>query len=184
VFNLYYVKKVGSILLLLGFGWFAFGYLMHTKLELRALKREMRSQLRAGSYNSEEIITITFQPDDFGKAADVPEKIDKHEIRWQGKMYDVVSASFADGKLVIRCIPDEQETQLLAKFFHFVKDKMGDKKKDSQQNQFSFWQFVNSSHFVFQPMLMHDAGQPAMPYRLGYSSFRPGVPVPPPWCVA
>lgn len=171
-------------MLLLGFGWFAFGYLMHTKLQLRALKREMRSQLREGHYNSEEVITLTFEPEDFGVPANAPEKIDKHEIRWQGKLYDVVSASFTNGHLVVRCIPDEQETQLLARFLHYVKEKMGDKKQDSPQSQFSFWQFVNTVPFVFQPMLMTAAAKPAMHYGFAASLFRPGVPVPPPWCVA
>lgn len=168
----------------MGFGWFAFGYLMHTKIRLRALKREMRLELSTGNYNSEEVITLTFKQADFASPKTAPEKVDKHEIRWQGKMYDVVSASFQHGQLVIQCIPDEQETELLARFLHFVKDKMGDKKQGLRQTQFSFWHFVNATPFVFQPLQPIVANGPFIHYSFGFSSFEPGVPVPPPWRVA
>lgn len=144
----------------------------------------MRSQLRTGDYNSEALITLSFLPQDFSSPETAPEKVDNHEIRWQGKMYDVVSASLANGKLVIRCIPDEKENNLMAGFLQQVKDKMGDKKQGSRQTQFSFWHFVNANSIVFEPMSIHGVDKPAMADNFGYSSYRPGVPVPPPWRVA
>ena len=175
------MKKLASILLLLSFGWFAFGYLMHTRLQWKALKREMRAQIRSGRYNASVVVTMRFRAQDFADTATAPHQVDKHEFRWQGKMYDVVSARFHNGQLVIRCIPDEEETQLLAQFLHYVKEKMGGEKSGSRQVSFSFWHFLNAQPYTLQPLPAMQPAKPALPLHIAFSSHSPGVPVPPPW---
>ena len=89
-----------------------FGYYFVFKCDQICVKSEMKGMIRNGSFrgHNEEIILIN-------PATDRDFKIlDKDEIRYRGKMYDVISSKTSGNSVVFRCINDTKEEQLLARY--------------------------------------------------------------------
>jgi hypothetical protein len=72
----------------------------------------MKGMIRNGSFHGlyEEIIVLNPATNrDF-------KMLDKDEIRYRGKMYDVISSKTSGTSVVFRCINDTKEEQLLARY--------------------------------------------------------------------
>ena len=89
-----------------------FGYYFVFKCDQICVKNEMKEMIRNGSlYGHYEEITI------LNPATDRNFKmLDKDEILYRGKMYDVISSKTSGTSVVFRCINDTKEEQLLASF--------------------------------------------------------------------
>jgi hypothetical protein len=84
------------------------GYQIVFYLQLRQVKSEMKSNIN--KLKSSEIISVfSFEQT---KAAELEWKED-HEFRFNGELYDVIEKRFENGKLIIRCISDKNETKLI-----------------------------------------------------------------------
>ena len=140
----------------------------------------MRQKIRRGAVKSKDIITMEFTTEDFA-ASDAPELVNEHEFRQHGRMYDVVGAAVDGDKLVVRCIADEQENDLLAWFIHHLKDKSGAKKRFNSNIAFSFGAFGCSAAAQL-PALLIPQSPPLYPLQQAGLVHRFGeVPAPPPW---
>ncbi|MGA2823090.1 MAG: hypothetical protein ABSE72_06140 [Bacteroidales bacterium] len=89
-----------------------FGYYFVFKCDQIYVKNEMKEMIRDGSLRGQyEEITI------LNPATDRNFKmIDKDEILYRGKIYDIISSKTSGTSVVFRCINDTKEEQLLARF--------------------------------------------------------------------
>jgi hypothetical protein len=84
----------------------------------------MKRQLRNSTRHKDEITEFHFSADKLSQL----EWEDKHEFRFNGHMYDVISQEWKNGKLEIRCIADEKETSLVNHYLNIIRDHSGGKK--------------------------------------------------------
>ncbi|TRZ74584.1 MAG: hypothetical protein D4R97_03900 [Bacteroidetes bacterium] len=88
-----------------------FGYYFVFKCDQIRVKTEMKAMIRSGSFRGYEEITI------LNPATDRDFKmLDKDEIRYRGKLYDVISIRISGTSVIFRCINDTKEEQLLARY--------------------------------------------------------------------
>lgn len=74
-----------------------------------------------------------------------PEWEDEHEFRLHGKMYDVIEKKEVDGKLVVRCISDDKETTLMAKYEDLLEKQLG---KNSKERTASLIKLLTSPYTI------------------------------------
>jgi len=89
-----------------------FGYYFIFKCDQIHVKNEMKGLIRNGSFGChyEEITILNPATDrDF-------KMLDKGEISYRGKLYDVISTRTSGASVIFRCINDTKEEQLLARY--------------------------------------------------------------------
>ena len=87
------------------------GYYFVFKCDQIRVKTEMKAMIRSGSFRDYEEITI------LNPATNRDFKmLDKGEIRYRGKLYDVISTRISGTSVIFRCINDTKEEQLLARY--------------------------------------------------------------------
>ena len=108
------MKKTVSILLLFCLLFNVVGYYIVFHICRAEIKDEMKKTLRQNIHNQDQEI-FCFSLNDKAAISKL-EWEDDQEFRLDGKMYDVIEKKIEDGKLIIRCISDEKETELVKKF--------------------------------------------------------------------
>jgi hypothetical protein len=89
-----------------------FGYYFVFKCDQICVKREMKGMISNGSFRDYNVDVFFINP-----ATDRNFKmLDKDEILYRGKMYDVISSKTSGTSVVFRCINDTKEEQLLARY--------------------------------------------------------------------
>jgi len=101
------VKKLTAIILTCCLLFTLLGYHFIYRIRLAGIKSEMRARLRAPG--SREVITFVFNNEEKLKL----DWEDDKEIRFENEMYDVIDTVTAGHQLIIRCIPDKKEKDLL-----------------------------------------------------------------------
>lgn len=121
------MKKIVAILLLgcLGLNLTGYHVVFHfRKAGLRmAMKRMMRRQVR-----SRDEVVFSFSLTEQNRH-NKPEWEDENEFRLHGKMYDVIGKKVENGKLVVRCISDDKETELINKYEDVLDKQLGKSSK-------------------------------------------------------
>ena len=88
------------------------GYFFVFKCDQIYLKSEMKRMIKTDSFQgfNEEVIIVNPANDrDF-------KMLDKDEISYRGKMYDVISSGISGNSIIYRCINDTKEEQLIAHY--------------------------------------------------------------------
>ncbi len=106
----------------------AAGYLFVFEIQKHEIRREIKQQIKAGVPETELVLLkilerkpdLTFQ------------HVDKHEFRYDGKMYDVVRQESHGDTTWYYCLADEKETQLFAHLEELVKRDM---RQNSERQQ-------------------------------------------------
>lgn len=58
-----------------------------------------------------------------------PDWVEDFEFRYKGEMYDVIEKTIEDGQLVVRCLNDKKEKELIESYKDLVKKDFGDRSK-------------------------------------------------------
>jgi len=106
------IRKILSILFagLLLFN--LFGYFFVFKCDQIQVKNEMKGMIRNGSLRASYEKIIVQNP---GTNPDF-KLLEKGEIEYQGKLYDVISSRVSGTSVIFTCIKDTKEEQLLSRF--------------------------------------------------------------------
>lgn len=114
------------------------GYLIAYQVRRSVIRSEIKSQIKNKIPDNElVIITITKE-----NSHQVDWK-EKHEFRYQGKMYDVVhSKQYNDGSIHYFCITDKQETELFNHLDELVTRQMKSDKQNRTHKGFHFTSFL------------------------------------------
>jgi hypothetical protein len=106
------LKPIAIILLVaclfLNMGGYTFLFNLHQK----AIKKEMRKQLRSVALEDQDVFEM-HQKDGEPNDPDFAWE-DAHEFVYKGKMYDVIETKLINGKLQVRCIEDAKEESLIS----------------------------------------------------------------------
>ena len=98
----------------------------------------MKRQLRVTSRYKEDITEFSFTAEKLEQL----EWENKHEFRYNEQMYDVISQEWKEGKLVLQCISDEKETELLNKYIKVTRENNSSKKTLASLIQLVLAQFI------------------------------------------
>lgn len=115
------MKRVVAVLMLALLGAHLVGSYVYFVIRAAEIKREMRATLRATP--AEELDMLVMTRAEFDAARE-----DEHEIKWQGRMYDVARVEPVAGQVVVYALHDEAEDNLLAFLDAVLKNSAGDKK--------------------------------------------------------
>ncbi len=128
-----------------------------------AMKRMMRRQVR-----SRDEVVFSFSLTEQNRHQ-IPEWEDENEFRFQGKMYDVIGKKEVNGKLIVRCISDDKETELINKYEDLLDKQMG---KGSKQRTAALIKLFTSPYTIPSTFL-----QTAIinPIRKQFPRLEPGI---------
>jgi hypothetical protein len=109
------IRKILSLLFAGMIFFNLFGYYFVFKCDQIRVKAEMKAMIRNGSLQGQYEEVTVLNPStnrDF-------KMLEKGEIRYRGKLYDVISTRVSGSSVIFRCINDTREEQLLARFDHY-----------------------------------------------------------------
>jgi len=148
------------------------GSYVYFVVRLSAIRQEMREELKHKP--DEHLTLLTLSADEYRKA-----KVNDHEVKVNGKMYDIARIVVKDKKVLVYALHDEAEDNLLALLHEMVTRSSKDKKPvPSQLIQLLTLQFVGVENKV--PALTGADVAHTTPYCISFCSFIPGIESPPP----
>jgi hypothetical protein len=101
------VKRIFSILVLILFLAHFAGFYIYFVVQLKQVRQEMRNQLR--TLPTEELELLTFTPEEFQIA-----RVEEKEVKVDGKMYDIARLEKQGNTILVYCLHDIAEDNLLA----------------------------------------------------------------------
>lgn len=136
------------------------------------IRNEMRAALK--TMPEERLTKLVLTESDFFRS-----KVEEHEIKIDGRMYDIARLQYAGGKVIVWCLHDEAEDNLLA-FLDAVSNRAH---QDSTPVPQSILQFLSLTFLVpeFQlPLSYTAAAKTETTYRLPVYSILVPIQSPPP----
>lgn len=115
------MKRSTSIFLVFTFLAYFAGFYIYFVLRLNQIHQEMRSQLRYLPAEQLQIIKLSFSA--YQKA-----RVEDDEIEVDGEMYDIARVDQSQDSVVVYCIHDEAEDNLLSFLDTVLKNASQDKK--------------------------------------------------------
>jgi hypothetical protein len=115
------VKKIPSIGLLSILFLQVAGSYIYFVVRLSGIRQEMREQIKHKPVDQLTVLTLT--PEEFQRA-----KVDDHEVKVNGKMYDIARIDVRETSVLVYALHDEAEDNLLALLDEIVKRSSNDKK--------------------------------------------------------
>lgn len=97
------------------------GCYLYFAIRLSAIRLEMREQLR--HLPAEQLTLFTLTPEEFKQA-----RVEDHEIKVNGKMYDIARVEVQDNLIQVYALHDEAEDNLLSFLSELVNRSTNDKK--------------------------------------------------------
>jgi hypothetical protein len=171
------LKNAFVFLLLTAFAFNIGGPFVILKIQQHQIKQEIERQIKTGIPENELTqITISSenQKDLFWK--------DRNEFRFRGNMYDVVRVEIVNATTkVYHCIPDGQETKLIAKYFKDLQKRRKD--KNNRFNTVKTVKFIEKTNLLPQKLEGAVASKTAKArsvYENHYSPLAPEISSPPP----
>ena len=141
-------------------------------VRLSGIRHEMRALLKNKPVEQLTLLTLTSEEYRMAKEND-------HEVKVNGKMYDIARIHVKNNKVLVYALHDEAEDNLLALLNEMVKRSSKDKKPvPSQLIQLLTLQFVNIENKI--PALARISVVHTTPYHSSFSSFIRGIESPPP----
>lgn len=117
------MRKLSVIVLLVCFSVQITGYHLFFNLLQSNIRKTMQQRiLRDPDPSKFEEFSFSFNPD---QKSEQPQWLEDNEFRYQGQLYDVVSKKMENGRLIVRCISDKKETELIAHYKNLAQDDFG-----------------------------------------------------------
>ena len=165
-------KKALSVVVLIIFLAHFAGFYVYFFTQLKVIRKEMRAKLKELPTEALELIVLS--PIEFKKA-----KIEEHEIKVDGKMFDIARVLEENGKVLIYCLHDKAEDNLLAFLDKILSLPLKDKGASPHIVKFTLLTYILPSNLHWESItskLYSDFTY----YHLHVSSFFPSEDSPPP----
>jgi len=166
------MKRVLSILVLVVFLAHFAGFYIYFFVQVKQVRKEMKARLRTLPTDKLELVKLSSR--DLNNA-----RVDDHEIKINGKMYDIARIEKVGDNYFVYCLHDKGEDSLLAFLDKMLSLPLKDKKALPQVLKFASLTFllpsVNNLH---QPLDIQFRS--FTKYTLGTITFVPSVDSPPP----
>lgn len=135
------IRNILLALIAVVFSFNSFGFVFHFLMERDSLKQKAFEELyKKEAHDRIEILTFSLSDYEDGN---IVQRINRKEIRFKGKMFDIVKEEIGQGTIVFYCIHDEKEDKLEKEFAKNVQKNADDKCLTNSQMQFN-----NQIHFV------------------------------------
>lgn len=142
------LKRIVSVVVLSIFLAHFAGFYIYFIVQLKQVRKEMRSKLKVLPVEELELIRLSSQQ--FKKA-----KVEEDEIRVNDKMYDIARVEKRGDLLLVYCIHDEAEDNILAFLDKILGSPLKDKSVPTGVLQFFslnylpvFWKFLSPEFVV------------------------------------
>ncbi|MFL5772612.1 MAG: hypothetical protein ACJ75F_05615 [Flavisolibacter sp.] len=143
------MKKFFAIVLLICLSLTIMGYHFVFRYQIALAKTQMKNELLSGVHDSEMI--------HFGFSSQQVVQLEwenGNEFRYLGRMYDVVQKTFANGKIILRCVSDEKETALLKYYLKVNRENQNGSRKIAGILELSLTPFI-PVHVTLLPALLN-----------------------------
>jgi hypothetical protein len=107
----------------------AAGYIFVFEIQKHEIRREIKQQIKAGVPETELVLLKILE----GKPNPAFQRVDEHEFRYDGKMYDIVRQKSHGDTTWYYCLADEKETQLFAHLEELAKRDMSQNSERQQR---------------------------------------------------
>lgn len=107
----------------------AAGYIVVFEIQKHGIRREIKQQIKAGVPQAELVLFKICEE----KPDPAFQRVDEHEFRYDGKMYDIVRQESHGDRTWYYCLADEKETQLFAHLEELVKRGMNQNPEQQQR---------------------------------------------------
>jgi hypothetical protein len=107
------VKRIYSVAFLLVLLINSAGFYVYYVIQIRQIRSEMRAALK--NLPKEQLDVLSLTPLQFQEA-----QVESHEIKVQGKMYDIAWTEEINGVITVYCKHDKKEDDLLALLDHVL----------------------------------------------------------------
>jgi hypothetical protein len=157
------VKKIAALFMLLLLFFLCTGYHFLFHVRLQGIKSEMKAYLR-GLKDHPDIVTFHF---DFQQAQSLNWE-EEREFTYKGERYDVIEKHVEGNSLLISCVPDKKESQLIEQYrtTHRDRDHSGFLIK-LMASGFILPALTESSLSVIQVKQLHLSFTAALPFHQG-----------------
>jgi hypothetical protein len=154
------VKKIIAFILLLSLFFNLSGYYLFFYLRKQELKADMKEMLRSSKI-SKDIEQFIFPLNNENLVRN-PQWEGDDEFRLNGDMYDVVEKRVEGNNIIVRCISDKKETQLLKDYEKTTKDDFSNSSSRHKSilllklaGSLYINQFVNETFYYKTPLIKH-----------------------------
>ena len=178
------MKKASAILLFLVMILCSSGFFIAFQISLRSIKHTQRQIILSSDLRDKFIFEFAFAKDVSTYHQQGISFIEKDEIKYKGKMYDIVSQHQAGDSIFIKCINDEQEDYTIALSENkLVKDQQARNEKNLSLLKFNLDVYTTITDIK---ALLSLSKEETMQYHFPAKDklLFPiiNVPSPPPWC--
>ncbi len=90
------------------------GFYIAFYISLQSIKHSQQQIILSSDLKSKFVFEFSFSKSELQKSNNDLSYVEKNEINYKGKMYDIVSQQYKGDNLVITCISDEDEDYTLA----------------------------------------------------------------------
>jgi len=119
------IRNIMFLLVAFVFAFNSFGFIFHFLIERENAKVEAFEKIvMSKSKEKVEVLSISKSVINEGK---IFQRINKNEIRYEGKMYDIVKEERKNDKIIYYCIHDEKEDKLEKDFSKTVNKNLNEK---------------------------------------------------------
>jgi hypothetical protein len=171
------VKKLASIFLLTSFFLNIIGYHVFFYLRQQELKSGMREYLHSGN-RLENVTELQISVNDNKELGKLKWENDK-EFHLNGIMFDVIEKRIENGKWIIRCISDKQETSLVKAY-----EKMNQDDPATSNRSTVLLKLINLPFIVTKKISLSSIKEQSnifpYPYSYNISSYHGDILTPPP----
>lgn len=165
------LKKSLSVVVLSIFLVHFAGFYIYFFVQLRQVRQEMRLKLKA--FPEEKLELIKLSAAEYQKA-----KVEDHEIKVDGKMYDIARVEKQEEQIFVYCVHDAAEDNLLAFLDKILSLPLKDKNIPSDVLQFFSLNYLRTQWSFFTPEFY--ISQAFTPYAETLSQFTSAKITPPP----
>jgi hypothetical protein len=96
------------------------GFYMYYAIQLQQIRTEMREALKVAPIDSLQVLILTTEQYKTSK-------VDEHEVRVNGKMYDIARIKLIQNKVHVYCIHDKDEDNLIVFLSEIISKPLKDK---------------------------------------------------------
>ena len=149
-------------------------------ISMHQIKQSQRKIIASGNLDKDQIFVFNFSANELQNNKSI--KLEESELKYQGRMYDIISRREKDGMLSISCIADGSEDYLLSLMGNSIY-KLQKEKINTHLFQLK-WQIDNYTFNIPHILKVHLKSTanygPQMCYDIIPSDHN-NVPSPPPW---
>jgi hypothetical protein len=170
------VKRIYSVAFLLILLVNSAGFYIYYVIQLQQIKEEMREALKLKPDYELNILVLSRQ-------AYAEAKVEDHEIRVNGKMYDVARTKISGDQVTVYCLHDKAEDDLMGFLAEIIRTPLKENSHVPDEIlEFIGMDFIAPDNLITCCYTNKDQNQTRYFFPLKMSTLR--VSTPPPWCLS